>query len=89
MAKLVKADGTVTTVEYTGKEVGLKKLQELVGGYIEIITLQDGCMFVIDEDGKGKSKPINSIATIAAHGAIMDGDCIVGDVVYLEQGEIS
>ena len=67
----------------------LKELQELVGGYIEVVPtwLGDdwareegvGLVMIVDEEGKLKGKPINSCATEMLANNIRD--VIVGDAV--------
>lgn len=59
----------------------LEHLQKIVGGYIQIIRLNDELMMIIDEDGKIKGhQPINQFATLLAHSyiAIDESDFIVG-----------
>jgi len=55
----------------------------------EIVRLNNGEMFLIDEEGKLKNYPINKIATSIAHlnEAIYPHDCIVGDVLLFDENE--
>lgn len=46
-----------------GKTFTLKELQEAVGGYIEIIRLNDGRIIVVNEDGLNLNLPVNIEAT--------------------------
>lgn len=81
--------------------VGLKLsvLQEEVGGFIQLITFPqtlglDGRHYrhmILNEEGKLKELPFNPIASQIAWfiEAIGHDDCIVGNVVLLEEGEIT
>ena len=72
------------TVEITEKEPTLEELQEIVGGYIEIVTSKNGdADIVMDEEGKLKNKNINVYATQLWQGRdIRDWDDVIcGDVV--------
>jgi hypothetical protein len=55
-------------------------------GLAEMVKLTDDNLFMIDEEGKNKNYPINSIATGIAHlhEAIYPHDCLVGDVLLFE-----
>lgn len=75
-------DGKVSEVSpKNGVDFKLKELQSIVGGYIEIVDLNNGWVMVIDEEGKLKNKPFNLVATMVAstQGAISNDDFIVGD----------
>lgn len=82
-ALLVTNDELVTIHPKNGKYFELKELQNLVGGYIEIVRLNDEDILVINEEGK-YDLPINIPATQAAYmqNAIMPNDYICGDVVF-------
>jgi hypothetical protein len=51
----------------------------------ELVSLNDGSYYLIDEEGKLKNYPVNKMATIIAHlsEAIYPHDCIVGDVILI------
>ena len=69
--------------ELTEKEPTLEELQEIVGGYIQMVTSNDGTADIImDEEGKLKNKNINVYATQLWQGDdIRDWkDIIHGDV---------
>ena len=69
----------------------LEELQEMVGGYIQVVRSADTeKQIIIDEEGKLKGKPINKDATELYVGEAQDDtsaewdyDIIVGDVVIL------
>ena len=71
-------------VETDGK---LESLQKLVGGSIEYLPLPCGAHAYIDEEGKLKGKPMNSLATHLLckewNIGLGAGDFIVGDLVIL------
>lgn len=85
MAKLFKSTGEVIDVSPDkGKTFSLERLQELVGGYIEILPYR-GWLFVCDEEGKLKGKPLNVKATEEARRWF---DPYVGDVLVCKRSEI-
>jgi hypothetical protein len=55
----------------------------------ELVRLNNGELFLIDEEGKLKNYAINKIATSLAHlnEAIYPHDCIVGDALLFEENE--
>ena len=65
----------------------LEKLQEMVGGNIEIITLKNGDTLVINQDGKELNLNYNSEATkiYQDNGSMKDMD-IVGQAVEVQKG---
>jgi hypothetical protein len=87
MAKLIKADGTESTVEpRRKKKFTLEELQKFVGGYIEALVIPrtpDGDLMIVNEEGKLKHLPVN----VAASGLYLR-DSIVGDVVILKRREM-
>lgn len=61
----------------------LDELQNLVGGYIEIVQIHGGKLMICDEEGVLKKKPRNDCASeMALHLATMGG--IRGDVVICD-----
>ena len=61
------------------KQPTLKKLQEMVGGYIQIVEVE-GKQIIMDEEGKLKDKPVNYEATELWN---VGYDHIAGDAVVL------
>jgi hypothetical protein len=55
----------------------------------EVVRLNNGELFLIDEEGKLKNYAINKIATSLAHlnEAIYPHDCIVGDALLFQENE--
>jgi hypothetical protein len=75
-AMLIKADTTVEAITPKESECfSLKELQDYVGGYIEILNLENDYIMVIDEEGLLKKKKLNK------HATKLFGAPIVGDVV--------
>lgn len=88
MAEIFFTDGTKKVVEpENGKDFKLAELNKIVGGYIECINLPKQLMFVIDEEGKLKDKPINERATLM-YQAYVGQDVIVGDVLFCKQSQV-
>ena len=92
MAKLYRADGTETTVNPKGKKWTLEELQNVVGGYIEMMPGVGTLKMVLDEEGRLKGKPVNLAATEMVQ-IILQGKplrynpVICGDVLVLDKGE--
>ncbi len=73
-----------------GATFSLESLQGLVGGYVEALTLPDGRLLIINEDGKGLNYARNERATeLGRLAGIARDDYIVGPavVIYSEQFE--
>jgi hypothetical protein len=84
-----------------GSHFQLEELQEIVGGYIEIVhpgsfdmrgildldepTRFSGKLLVINEEGKNKGLPLNIRATVIWGNP---NDYIVGDVLFCDEGEV-
>ena len=60
------------------KRPTLEELQELVGGYIEVVYIKNGDQLIVDEDGLMRQKFPNEDASILA------GKPIVGNAVLLK-----
>lgn len=82
----IKSDGTaVELAPKNGKEFTLEEMQAFVGGYIEIVYLDDGRMMILNEEGKLNGLPINDKATalFSPHDEIV-GDVLVTDPKYID-----
>ena len=55
----------------------LDTAQEIVGGFVELVCLQDGAQMLVDEEGLLKGLPYNTTASAMA------GKPIVGNVILL------
>ena len=90
MAQIIKT--TVEVVEVSpenGTDFQLEELWDIVGGYIEIVNLQDGRLLCLDDEGKLKGKDMNIKATDIYRAAFpMCKDFIVGDVLVCNENEI-
>jgi hypothetical protein len=82
-AKILKTTGEVLEVEPKNKtDFSLEELQEIVGGYIEIVQLGDRKVMVVNEDGVFFNLPINTKATN------LYNSVIVGDVLICKSNQI-
>jgi Domain of unknown function (DUF3846) len=91
MATKLRANGTTEIVAPAGGAAfTLDELQAAVGGYIELLGLNDGRLLVLNEDGKRLRLPWNRQATILARrqGYLPPWDVIVGDVVVGTRAEL-
>ena len=85
-ASLIHPNGEVDSISLPeGEEARLHQLQDLVGGYIEVVALPGERHMVINENGKDGPHMINHTATAIAHEAeaIMPSDYIAGVAVII------
>ena len=84
--KIIKADGTEQEVlPKDGKYFSLEEMQEIVGGFIEMISCNDqNFLCVLNEEGKINELPINEKATKLVDKIISPDDYLVGDVLITE-----
>ena len=84
-AKIIYTDKEAE--DYTpknGKTFGLTEMQEIIGGYVEPIRLNDGRMIIVDEDGKSKEKAVNIPATNILRRDHYTTDYIVGTAIVCD-----
>lgn len=82
MARIIKTDGTEIFIEpNNGTDFSLKELQDIVGGYIEIVRLPN-FLVVANEEGLLLELEPNTIASLMA------GTMIVGDVLICKHNEV-
>lgn len=86
VATMIRQDGEFDSIFLLEDEaVRLCQLQDIVGGFIETVSLPgERCMFV-NENGKNGPRMINNTATAIAHEAqiIMLSDYIAGVAVII------
>lgn len=70
-----------------GTDFSLEELNEIVGGYIEIVHLSSTQIMVVNEDGKLMDLPLNVYATMIARIA-GHKDTIVGNVLVCDTNKI-
>ena len=84
-AKIIYTDKEAE--DYTpknGKTFALTEMQEIIGGYVEPIRLNDGRMIIVDEDGKSKDKAVNMPATNILRRDHYTTDYIVGTAIVCD-----
>jgi hypothetical protein len=90
-AQILKTTGEVWEVEPNNKtDFSLEELQEIVGGYIEIINFPNRECMVVNEEGVYMKLPINASATnlyIQKHN-LLEISVIVGDVLICKSNQI-
>lgn len=81
--KLFTSDSRIVEVTFSGPHAGLREMQDLVGGYIEVLWLKDGNVLVVNEGGKINGLPYNEEATqlIQENGI---NDLIVGNAILMD-----
>src|SRR4051812_5605186 len=103
MAHIVRTNGVTEKIEPDQKDgkFSLQRLQELVGGYIQLlpigapIVLDNVCYSrgFCDEQGKLKERTMNTRATILWYGSLglmeigPNADYLVGDILFVENSE--
>lgn len=81
MAKLIKFTGEIEEIHpKEGKGFTLEELQEIVGGYIELVKF-DPIPLIVNEEGRILDLPVNEEATELA------GVILVGNVISLNKEE--
>ena len=80
---LFSADNSIKALEFKGSHVTLEEMQKCVGGYIELIYLNDGMVLVVNEEGLILNLPYNERATIFATALEGKEHHIVGDVLLI------
>ena len=91
MAHIIKSSGEIIEVEpKNGKDFLLKELQEIVDGYIEILTIDNGQYMVCNEEGLINDLPVNVEASKLYYGviAMLNGHQICGDVLICEPNQV-
>ena len=91
MAQIIKANGEIIDViPKNGVDFQLEEMQEVVGGWIEIVYLDNGSMMVVNEEGKLKQLPYNRLATqmVESGCRYLSGDWIAGDVLVCDKTQI-
>lgn len=84
-AKIIYTDKEAE--DYTpknGKTFEFDELKGIVGGYFEIVWLNDGRMIIVDEDGKSKGKAVNIPATNILRRDHYTTDYIVGTAIVCD-----
>lgn len=88
-AKIYKADGSIIDVKpNNGTDFSLEELQEIVGGYIEIVGLMGNEIMVINEEGKLIDLPFNENATQMYQEVDGFYDYIAGDVLVCDSNMV-
>ena len=84
-AKIIYTDKEAE--DYTpknGKTFALTEMQEIIGGYIEPIRLNDGRVIVVDSQGKALNKAVNIPATNILRRDHYTTDYIVGNAIVCD-----
>jgi hypothetical protein len=80
---VIKTDGTLERLDLSVSEQELKSLQNAVGGYVQVIELEDDFTMWVNEEGKLLGLEENKIATVIWEVRFGLGtDIICGDVVF-------
>jgi len=82
-----KSNGKIEDKSFSKKNITLKEMQEIVGGYIEFLYLKDNLVMVVNEEGKMIGLPFNARATELIKDNNIN-DIIVGDVLVINKNLI-
>jgi hypothetical protein len=82
-----KSNGKIEDKSFSKKNITLKEMQEVVGGYIEFLYLKDNLVMVVNEEGKMVGLPFNARATQLIKENNIN-DIIVGDVLVINKNLI-
>ena len=89
MALVIKTDGIIDALHPKNNKVfTLDELKSVVGGYIEIVPLDELYSMVVNEEGKLLNLPINEGATRVYRTSKNTDDFIVGNVLICSNKEI-
>ena len=88
MATFISVNGKTNEISpKNGSDFSLEEMQEYVGGYVEVLDLDDDNIMIIDEEGKLKGKEINKLATLKYLDVYGFSDIIVGNAVICKSEE--
>ena len=73
---------TLKEIQSKNDAPSLSDAQKFVGGYVEVVQVNDG-LLIVDEEGKMKNKPVNEVASKMHADKYGDEDIIVGDAIYI------
>ncbi len=90
MAEIIKADGQKQELQpANGTDFTLEEMQSIVGGYIELVELNETDTMVLNEEGKLEGLPINIKATGLFRSHYPNSnDIIVGNVLVCNNNQI-
>jgi len=85
--QIIRTDGTRLALV---DNFSFRDLQEAVNGYVEFVSLADGWVLALNEDGRPLGLAPNRAATEDARSRGLPGDyALVGDVVLLSPEDYS
>jgi len=89
MATLIPAVGAVQEVQpAAGTSFTLDELHAVVGGYIEIVRIDETRVLVLNEEGKLIGLPVNPRATVVVRRRLAADDYIAGDTIVCTLTEL-
>lgn len=71
-----------------GRDFSLEELQGYVDGLIDIVSLYDGRIMVVNDEGLLDGLPINPLATAIYQNATGVNDYILGNVLICQDNEV-
>ena len=84
-AFIYKTNGEIIPILPKNKKAfTLSELQEIVGGYIELVHLNDGRVMVVNEEGKINGLDYNLQGTLAYRKDIIVGNVLVSPHKFID-----
>lgn len=88
MARFITMDGVEKFVTpQNNKKFTLKEAQKYVGGYVEVVYLNDNIICLCNEEGLLNGLQVNQMATVAMQLCGWQGGPIVGNVIICKEDE--
>lgn len=69
--KILKVEPNSETFEAVEIENDLTAMQKVIDGYIEVVTLNDNLLLIVDEEGVLKDKPLNIVGNYPFRGTVV------------------
>lgn len=89
MATVYKSNGECYEVQpKNGTDFKLEELHNIIGGYIETISIGNDKIMIVDEEGKLKGRQFNKNATLLFQLYNGNSDFIVGTALVCKKSEI-
>lgn len=63
----------------------LEPVQQLVGGWIEVVQITEDILLIVDEEGMLKEKPHNFFIMVVRNGEIIPTHTIHGDALFVSR----
>tara|TARA_B110000285_G_C14881655_1_gene494205 strand:+ start:300 stop:587 length:288 start_codon:yes stop_codon:yes gene_type:complete len=83
--QVLEASGSVTKHYFKGTKATLKEMQDLVGGNIELLSLDNNKVMVVNENGLNEQLNLNKAAMMYLYDFGYTEFPVVGDVIVVSK----